>query len=555
MRNHRIIVVFMTLLLLLTAAAAMYGQERLDDTLFSVVVTMDGRSETIQFWEQDETCYVFLPSSATPPARCELFINPRFPVWIAEERVHSGTVCAQFPFSEELPLYYRKWGIDYGKSVCFYQSTNVPALFIDTASGSMDYIHKEKGNAESGKLRLYRQDGALDCEAQIRSINGRGNSTWTLPKKPYSLELAQKEDLLDMGAAKKWILLTNGVDKTHMGNKMCYDLAAKAGCAYSPECRWVDLYLNGNYAGLYLLCERNEVDPQRVDIPKEGSFLISKEHPSYRQGRSYTAFSTQRDYFYRIHDAGMEVHRIQEIWQSVEDAIFAEDGIDPRTGKSWDELIDVDSWAQQFLICDSFMDCDAGNISKYFYYDPEKEKVFAGPIWDMDDLFVYTDSLGYLASGRRFISNAEKESMFYRLSQKDRFQKRLNQLYREEFRPLLLELAETGMDQYYEQIQTAIFLNDIRWEKKDAQSVIASRKRILLDRISFFDEYLGSQADYRVISLASSDRGWWRSIAVKRGETADFLISDGRTWLDYKTGEPFDITAPVMDDWVIYQTE
>lgn len=67
MRNHRIIVVFMTLLLLLTAAAAMYGQERLDDTLFSVVVTMDGRSETIQFWEQDETCYVFLPSSATPP--------------------------------------------------------------------------------------------------------------------------------------------------------------------------------------------------------------------------------------------------------------------------------------------------------------------------------------------------------------------------------------------------------------------------------------------------------------------------------------------------------
>ena len=553
MRNSRMIVVFMTLLLSLTVAAVMYCQERLDDTLFSVIVTMDGRSETIKYWELDDTCYVILPSGADPE-QCALSINPKFPVWIAEERVHSGTVCAEFPFSEELPLYYRKWGTDYGQSVCFYQSANVPALFIDTASGSMDYIHKEKGNAESGKLRLYRQDGTLDCDAQISAINGRGNSTWTAHKKPYSLELAQKEDILDMGEAKKWILLANAFDKTHMGNKMCYDLAAKAGCAYSPECQWVELYLNGNYAGLYLLCERNEVDSQRVDIPKEGSFLISKEWPANWQGRSYSAFSTQREYFYRIHYAGMEENRIQEIWQSVEDALFAEDGIDPHTGKSWDELIDVDSWAQQFLICDSFIDRDAGNISKYFYYDPESKLVFAGPIWDMDDLFAITGNRGFLASGRRFFTDSGKESMFYCLSQKDSFREKLNQLYREEFRPLLLELAETGMDQYFEQIKTASFLNNIRWDIDGTKSTIASRKDILLERIDFFDEYLGSEDDYCVISLFFPDYGWWRSFAVRQGEIAEFLISDGVVWQDYETGEPFDVTVPVTYDWVICQS-
>ena len=70
-----------------------------------------------------------------------------------------------------------------------------------------------------------------------------------------------------MGAAKKWILLANAFDASNINNKMAYDFAAKAGCAYTPECRWVDLYLNGAYTGLYLLSERNEVDSQRVDIP------------------------------------------------------------------------------------------------------------------------------------------------------------------------------------------------------------------------------------------------------------------------------------------------
>lgn len=555
MRNSRMIVVFMTLLLSLTVAAVMYCQERLDDTLFSVIVTMDGRSETIKYWELDDTCYVILPSGADPE-QCALSINPKFPVWIAEERVHSGTVCAEFPFSEELPLYYRKWGTDYGQSVCFYQSANVPALFIDTASGSMDYIHKEKGNAESGKLRLYRQDGTLDCDAQISAINGRGNSTWTAHKKPYSLELAQKEDLLDMGEAKKWILLADAYDHTHMGNKMCYDLAAKAGCAYTPECRWVDLYLNGNYVGLYLLSERIEVDAQRVDIPESGSFLISKERPDRAFGRSYASFFSRREYFYRIHHAGMEEEGIRQIWQSVEDAIFAEDGIDPRTGKSWEELIDVDSWARQYLICDSFMDCDAGHLSKFFYYDPRSDLVFAGPLWDMDAIYYgfYGYSINLLASGRRFAADWGKETMFYRLSQKDSFRQTVNRLYREEFRPLLLELAETGMDQYLEQIHSSSNLNNILWDICYTEDIVLDRKNWLLERIAFFDEYLGSEDDYCLISLLTADQGLWRSFAVRRGETADFLISQGITWQDYETGEPFDVTVPVTYDWVICQS-
>lgn len=554
MKKRLAVVYWMTAMFLLVLSVLGLMEIQQYDFPFSVVVTTQGGSETIKCWQDSQCYYVFLPSG-TDPDQAKLVSNPLFPVRINGERVDKKTVCGNFPFFVELPLSYQKWGKSYEETVCFYQSDNVPTLYIDTASGSMDYIHSEKGNAESGMLRLYRPDGTLDCDTQIRSINGRGNITWTKDKKPYSLELMQKEDILGMGAAKKWILLANAIDPTNMCNKMCYDLAARAGCAYTPECQWVDLYLNGNYAGLYLISERNEVDTQRVNISKKGSFLISKERADRWMGRNYSAFFSRREDFFRIHYAGMDEDWIWEIWQSVEDSIFAEDGIDPRTGKSWDELIDVESWAQQFLIWDCFIDIDAAFLSKFFYYDASSELVFAGPLWDMDNIFsgLSTYPISILASERRFIWEWGQESIFYYLSLKDSFRETVKQLYWEKFRPLLLELAESGMDQYREQIHTAAFLNDIRWGRSNAEEVIEQRKGYLLDRIGFLDDYLGSEEDYCMISLIILKDNQWRSIAVRRGEIADFLFSDGATWLDYETGEPFDVTVPVMDDWVIYQ--
>ena len=203
------------------------------------------------------------------------------------------------------------------------------------------------------------------------------------------------------------------------------------------------------------------------------------------------------------------------------------------------------------------MDMDAAFMSKFFYYDPRSDLVYAGPIWDMDHILGSNDrfSIRVLTSGRRFVWNWGKESLFYRLSQKDSFHQTVIRLYREEFRPLLLELVEMGMDQYLLQIQTARFLNSIRWDIRDAEDMTGFRKDTLLGRIGFLDEYLGYEDEYCMISLITIYDDQWRSFAVRRGETADFLISQGITWLDYETGEPFDITVPVMEDWVIYQTE
>ena len=556
MRRNKTIVQIMTVLLLLAIALTELILMQRENFPFSVTVTTEGGSETIDCWRKDGCYYVFLPSCADPE-QAVLTVNPLFPVSIDGRRIRNGENCGMFPFLEELPIVCKKWGKTYEDRVYFCQSANLPSLYIDTASGSMEYIHAEKGNAESGKLRLYSPEGSLDCSADIREFNGRGNSTWTeSEKKPYSLELSRKADLLGMGAAKKWILLANAFDASNINNKMAYDFAAKAGCAYTPECRWVDLYLNGAYTGLYLLSERNEVDSQRVDIPENGSFLISSDLNSRLVDRGfYTFYTAEQTTMMRVRYAGMPEERIVEIWRSAENAIYADDGIDLRTGKRWDELIDVDSWARQYLLWDVFAEFDAGSLSKFFYYDSQKDRIYGGPVWDMDNILNIQDLFpaNILAAERRHTWSMDEESLFYKLYQKDIFRETLKRLYREEYRPLLVELAETGMDQYFEQIQMAAEQNRIRWQNSDPEEALKKRRDYLLEHMAFLDAYWEAEEDYCVIEVYRDFQ--WRSYAVRRGESAEFLLTISENWIDFETGEPFDVTAPVTCNRTVQQVD
>ena len=551
MKNRKKLVYLMTamfVLVIVVAELALMKQERFS---FAVEVTAGDGTETLKPWYQEEEgCYyVFLPSYADPN-QTEMVINVLNPSWIQGQKVNEGTVCGEFDFNKVLELRYKMWGETHIETIFFCQSGNVPTLYIDTASGAMDYIHEYKGNAEPGRFRLYTTDGERNCDVRIDAISGRGNSTWGPRKKPYSVELTQSTDLLGMGSARKWILLANGYDSTNLGNKMCLDFAAAAGCAYTPECQWVDLYLNGSYAGPYVLSERNEVDPQRVDIPKESSFLISTTSQWQAEDRDYSTFSSDSGILMRIRHAGIPVQRMQEIWNCVENAINAPDGVDPISGKNWQDLLDLDSWAQQFLLWEFFADFDAGTLSKFFYYDSNSDKVFAGPLWDMDNIMYqhswYTPNI--------LAVQQKRGNLFSTLYQKEPFQQRVKELYRQVYHPLLEELAENGMQTYLFQSLAAAKRNKVRWDSKDPADAIQEWTQYLKMRIAFLDDYWEAEEEYCIIELKCTDDDQWRYFGVRRGEPADFLPAD-RQWVEYETGEPFDRTAPVTRDWIIQQAE
>lgn len=359
---------------------------------------------------------------------------------------------------------YSNRGRTIEQTLIFTQSGGVATMFLDTASGSMDYVNQSRDNSEGGTLCLYTPEGALDCFAGVQELAGRGNSTWDAEKKPYRLKLAAQQNLLGMGAAKDWILLSNAFDSSHIRNKITYDFARGLGAAYSPEAQWVDLYGNGEYLGLYLLTERNQIHTQRVAIPENESFLISMEWPARTQWEQFPSVLSDRGNLLMIRQNALGQERLRQVWQSAENAIFADDGIDPVTAKTRDALIDVDSWAEQYLLREVFADGDAGAMSQFFYYTESDGKVYAGPLWDMDNTLNCwgNQPSNVITAGRRHIWGPDFQPVFYALCQKEAFRQRVVALYYERFRPLLTELLAGGIDAYAGQVSQAAAMDAAR---------------------------------------------------------------------------------------------
>lgn len=451
---------------------------------------------------------------------------------------------------------YSNRGRTIEQALIFTQSGGVSTLYLDTATGSMDYVNQSRDHSEGGSLRLYTPEGTLGCSAGVQEIAGRGNSTWEAEKKPYRLKLTAQQNLLDMGAAKDWILLADDFDSSHIRNKAAYDFAREIGAAFSPEAQWVDFYANGEYLGLYLLTERNQIHPQRVAIPEEESFLVSMEWPARIQWEQLPNVVSQRGNLLMIRGNGLGQERLRQVWQSAENAIYADDGIDPVAGKHWRELIDVDSWAQQYLLREVFADGDACAMSQFFYYTQSSGRLYAGPLWDMDNTLNCwkTQIPNVLTAARRHVWNGEQESLFYTLCRKAEFRDRVLEIYYERFRPVLTELSTEGFARYAEIVSPAAAMNAVRWDRSWQPECAREMGDFLRERMAFLEEYWASAEDYCLIEEAGEVQ--WRSYAFRRGEPALALGQiPNAGWFVYETGEPFDITVPVTRDWVIYQTE
>lgn len=160
----------------------------------------------------------------------------------------------------------------YGESwkISMYCS-QLPVVYIDTADG-LDVLEKE--TYKDAHLRLQGNEEFSDSSILydgVMEIKGRGNSTWDYAasnglKKPYKLKLDEKADLLGMGKNKHWVLLANLIDHTNMRNQLMYEFSRDIGMECYMDSKQVVVILNGEYLGLYQLCEHKRVDENRIDV-------------------------------------------------------------------------------------------------------------------------------------------------------------------------------------------------------------------------------------------------------------------------------------------------
>lgn len=107
-----------------------------------------------------------------------------------------------------------------------------------------------------------------DCAAQIRV---RGNSTATAPKKPYRIKFVTKQSMLGLNdgeAFRSWCLMADYFDASMLRTWATFSFAdvLLKNKYYSSDATPVEVYVNGDYRGVYLLCEQTQINNDRIDI-------------------------------------------------------------------------------------------------------------------------------------------------------------------------------------------------------------------------------------------------------------------------------------------------
>ncbi len=269
----------------------------------------------------------------------------------------------------------------------------------------MGIIWNEEGGMNSTRDTFNHYNGYI-------AIETRGSSSQNFPKKSYGFETRDEngEDidfpLLGLPAEEDWIFYGPYSDKSLIRNALAFSLAKSFG-HYSSRIRFVELFLNNNYQGVYLLMEKIKRDSVRVDIanlkPDEikgpdltGGYIIKIDkttgsggggwHSPYSNsngGKTYYQYEVPAD----DEIADKQKEYIKEYVKAFESAVFARKFDGPG---SYKDYIEYSTFIDYILLSELARNVDAYRLSTFLHKD-KNGKLRAGPVWDFNLAFGNAD--------------------------------------------------------------------------------------------------------------------------------------------------------------------
>ena len=495
-----------------------------------------------------------------------------------------------------------------GQTVVFLASSEIPTVFIHTQSGSLEFIHADKSHEEAIELLILCADGSTDFLDSLATIKGRGNTTWEEENKPYKITLREPERLLGMGRGTSWNLLANVADPIEMRNHLVLETARQIGMEYAVQDQFADLYINGEYVGLYQLTEAIEVGEERVAIedlhqatqalnqeslkkyfyyeednwkgfiipenPEDisGGYLMEMDFPD-RYAEEKSGFITQNGKHIVVTSPQYaSFEQLQAaLWavQEAEHAIFSFDGVNSETQKTYEEYFDLPSWTLKFLIDEVFINVDADTSSSFMYKRKGDPMLYAGPVWDYDKSCGYrepSDRLFWLSlqnpNSLYTPSGTVAYSSWYRnLYRQESFVNAITNTYREIFLPVLTEWTNGGISRLYALTKNSLKMNHIRWnasyDPRQSDAEIAYLQNFLERRTAFLNSIWIEKETYIVVTWISDlDR---LHLYLRPGETLEEHISktlpalsDYTVYTDEKRTKTYPLDTPVDHSMTLY---
>ncbi|MDZ7836829.1 MAG: CotH kinase family protein [Actinomycetota bacterium] len=191
----------------------------------------------------------------------------------------------------------------WGQYQLWVTTGQVPVVTIDTAGQDILNFPKIDCNVQLMSDKDWYNYNTPDTESLIEI---RGGSSRFSKKKSYSFKFERnlvhniEVDLMDMIEARKWILNGCFLDRSFMRDKISYDLFNQLRDQdhydYASQTRFVEVFVNGNYNGLYLLTERIDEDSLHLNNFSPDDPMHSVVYKSYSSATSWRRFNTDINY-------------------------------------------------------------------------------------------------------------------------------------------------------------------------------------------------------------------------------------------------------------------
>lgn len=282
----------------------------------------------------------------------------------------------------------------------------LPVLYIQTVGHeepTCDYVSAPPGSMGMGITNATKVPGHLvmfkriddmdsvvydsgDYEADVSgmTIRIRGNTSAYSSKKPYKIKLQKKSDLLMRGNDSKykdkdWLLLKDPYLLTLAG----FQTSSMLNMAWTPGHGYVNVIINDEYRGLYMLCESVKRNPDcRIDVDKNSGYIFECD-PYWWNEDVYVNSITAPSYNFTFKYPESEdilpeqLTYIQQVVTAVENSLSA---------SNYPDLIDVESWAKWCLAHDLCGTMDSGGANRYYSkWDSTESSLVAMPVlWDFD---------------------------------------------------------------------------------------------------------------------------------------------------------------------------
>ena len=307
------------------------------------------------------------------------------------------------------------WNITFGPGAALpniFTSSNLPIVLINTFSQTI--VNDPKINANM-KI-IYNGPGITNYVTDLPNaynnnigIEIRGAFSSSLPQKPYSVEtrntLLAKNDtiLLGMPAEHDWCLQATYNDKVYVRNTLANKLFDEMG-NYAARSRHCEVLINGQYQGVYFLCEKIKRDSNRVDLSKldsidnaglqlTGGYIIKND---YWDGSNswllsynpidHPTFDVHLVYDYPQFDKITPPQKtyIQTYVNSLESALYSPAFADTATG--YRAYLSTTSFIDYFIVNELSRNNDGFKKSWFMHKnrDDKGGKLKAGPVWDFD---------------------------------------------------------------------------------------------------------------------------------------------------------------------------